>query len=121
KAQLAAYAERRTGSSLEELDAALRQQIVDEMINIQLLAQKAEAEKLDEKSPLKEQLEFQRDTSLADAAMSEYLEANPITEEDLQAEYDQRKSELGGTEYKAAHILVESEEEAQALIKEIQE
>lgn len=121
EAQLAAYAERRTGSSLEELDASVRGQIIDEMINIQLLAQKAKAEKLHEKSPLKEQLEFQRDTAMADAAMTGHLEANPVTEEDLKAEYEKRKSELGGTEYKAAHILVANEEEARNLIQQLNE
>ena len=117
--QLNNYAERRAGTDPATLEPQIKAQLLNELINIELLAQAALADKLHEQSPLKEQLAFQRETAMADAAMTQYLEQNPITDEDVRAEYEQRKSELGGTEYKARHILVESEETARNLIAEL--
>lgn len=118
--QFAAYAERRTGSSADALEPQVREQLVNELVNIELLAQAALDKNLDEQDPLKAQLAFQRDTALADAAMTQYLEQNPITDEDIRAEYESRQAELGGTEYKARHILVESEEQARDLIQQLE-
>jgi len=117
--QLNAYIERRTGSDPSAIEPQVREQLLNEMINIELLAQAAKNSKLHEQSPLKDQLAFQRDTAMADAAMSAYLEKNPVTEEDIRAEYEQRKGELGGTEYKARHILVETEEQAKDIVSKL--
>ena len=117
--QFSAYAERRANADPSTLEPQVREQLLNELINIELLAQAAKEKNLHEQSPLKEQLAFQRDTAMADAAMSQYLEKNPITEEDLRAEYEQRKGELGGNEYKARHILVETEEQANKIIADL--
>lgn len=117
--QLDSYAERRTGSDPATLEPEVRAQLLNELINIELLAQAARADNLQEKSPLKEQLEFQQQTAMADAAMTQYLESNPIDEEAVRAEYEQRQAELGGKEYKARHILVEDEETARKLIAQL--
>lgn len=121
QAKLDSYAERRTGSDPATLDPVVREQLLNELINIELLAQSAEADKLHEKSPLKEQLAFQRETAMADAAMSQYLEKNPVSDEDVRAEYEKRKNELGGSEYKARHILVEDEATAKQLIEQLKD
>lgn len=118
--EFSAYAERRAGANAATLEPQMREQLLNELINIELLAQAAKTAKLHEQSPLKEQLAFQRETAMADAAMTQYLESNPITEEDIRAEYEQRKGELGGTEYKARHILVESQEQAQEIIAQLE-
>lgn len=118
--EFSAYAERRAGADAATLEPQMREQLLNELINIELLAQAAKNANLHEQSPLKEQLDFQRETALADAAMTQYLESNPVTEEDVRAEYEQRKGELGGTEYKARHILVETQEQAQEIIAELE-
>lgn len=115
------YALQRTGGDMSALDPEVLQQLLNELINIELLAQSARADKLDEQSPLRERLAFQRDTAMADAAMSQFLEENPVTDEQVRAEYEQRKGELGGTEYKARHILVEEEDTARQLIAQLEE
>ncbi|HEX7029546.1 MAG TPA: peptidylprolyl isomerase [Gammaproteobacteria bacterium] len=114
------YAERRTGSDPAALEPMIREQLLNELVNIELLAQAAAADKLQEKSPLKEQLEFQRQTAMADAAMTAYLEKHPVAEEAVRAEYEKRQAELSGTEYKARHILVEDEATANELINELE-
>lgn len=119
KEQLSAYAERRAGKPVDELDPAMRAQLLDELINIELLAQSARADNLQETAPLKQQLAFQRETAMADAAMTKYLEQHPVTDEEVAAEYEKRKGELSGTEYKARHILVDSEEKAKELIAKL--
>lgn len=118
--QFDTYAERRTGTAAEMLEPQVREQLVNELVNIELLVQAALEKNLHEQPPLKAQLAFQRDTALADAAMTQYLEQNPIVEEDIRAEYEKRQAELGGTEYKARHILVESEEKARELIQQLE-
>lgn len=118
--QFATYAERRTGMPTDTLEPQVREQLVNELVNIELLAQAALQENLHEQAPLKAQIAFQRDTALADAAMTRYLEQNPIGEEDIRAEYEKRQAELGGTEYKARHILVENEQNARELIQQLE-
>ena len=118
--QFNAYVERRAGADASTLEPQIREQLLNELINIELLAQAAKEKNLHEQSPLKEQLAFQRETAMADAAMSQYLEQNPVSEEAVRAEYEKRKGELGGSEYKARHILVESEEQAQNLITQLE-
>ncbi|HEX7047207.1 MAG TPA: peptidylprolyl isomerase [Gammaproteobacteria bacterium] len=120
EAEFNAYAERRTGSDPAALEPMIREQLLNELVNIELLAQAAAADKLAEKSPLKEQLAFQRQTAMADAAMTAYLEKNPVPEETVRAEYEKRKAELSGTEYKARHILVEDEATANDLIAQLE-
>ncbi|MDX1453828.1 MAG: peptidylprolyl isomerase [Gammaproteobacteria bacterium] len=118
---VAFYAERRTGMPVEQLDPEMREQIVNELINIELLAQEARNQGLDQRAPLKQELAFQRATGLADASMTAYLEQDPISEDTLRAEYEARVAELGSQEFKASHILVEDEETANAIIAELDE
>ena len=45
--------------------------------------------------------------------------ANPITDEMLKGQYEQFKGSMGTNEYKVRHILVDKEEEAKAIITEL--
>ncbi len=66
------------------------------------------------------QLENDRRALLATLAMEELVSA-AATEEALQALYDERFANVDpGTEYNASHILVETEEEARAVIAELE-
>lgn len=119
ESRLLHYAIRRAGGDPSALEPQVMQQLLNELINIELLAQEARKQDLHQQPPLQEQLAFQRDTALADAAMTRHLEQNPITDEEVRAEYEQRKGELGGTEYKARHILLEDEEKARDVIEQL--
>ncbi|OWU86028.1 peptidylprolyl isomerase [Oceanicola sp. 22II-s10i] len=64
-------------------------------------------------------LDNERSGRVANAALNKYLES-AITEEQIKAAYDEKyASGSGEMEYKARHILVETEEEAKALIQEL--
>jgi len=44
---------------------------------------------------------------------------SPVTDAEIQTAYDDFKKQASGTEYRARHILVESEDQAKALIKQL--
>jgi peptidyl-prolyl cis-trans isomerase C len=98
----------------EEYDALL-----EELIEFRLLAEAAEQEGLIEEGELAAQLEIQRLQALARAMATNYLDENPATEADLQLAYQQNADALSGPQYKARHILVDAEEDALAIIEEL--
>ncbi|WP_375687800.1 peptidylprolyl isomerase [Pseudooceanicola sp. LIPI14-2-Ac024] len=63
-------------------------------------------------------LDNERNARMATAAVADFLET-AVTEEQIQAAYDAQYANVEGTEYKARHILVETEDEAKALIEEL--
>ena len=50
---------------------------------------------------------------------SDYAKKNPVSEADAKVEYEKFKAQATGTEFHARHILVEKEEDAKALIKQL--
>ncbi len=116
---LAFYAERRTGTAWAELAPEMQEQVLNELINIELLTQQAQAAKLDQQAPLKQQLVLEHRTTLADAAITDHFANNAITEEELRAAFAELTAEMNGKEYNANHILVETEEAANTLLNEL--
>ncbi|MEM6390420.1 MAG: peptidylprolyl isomerase [Pseudomonadota bacterium] len=97
-------------------DDTLFNGILDQMIQQQVLAASAEGD-IDRQSELV--LENERRAVLAGTLMARVAE-EPITDEDVQAEYDMVFADFEASEeYNAAHILVETEEEANALVEEL--
>lgn len=90
------------------------------IIDIKALARKAEAEKLDETESFKRQMEFLRERTLHNAYFKEKV-IDAITDENVKARYEK---EVAATpkeeEIRARHILVKTEEEAKALITELE-
>lgn len=97
-------------------DSVLFQGILDQVIQ-----QAALAQTIDNPSPaIALQLENERRALLAGAAMGDLLGA-AVTDQDLQAAYqEQYSSAAPAREFNASHILVDTEEEAQALIVELE-
>ncbi|MDP2119619.1 MAG: peptidylprolyl isomerase [Hoeflea sp.] len=89
------------------------------VIDIKTLARKAEAEKLDQTEDFKKLMAFQRDRALHNAIFKSTV-VDPVTDADIKARYDK---EVAATppeeEVSARHILVATEEEAKALIAEL--
>ena len=89
------------------------------VIDIKTLARKAETEKLDQTEDFKKLMAFQRDRALHNAIFKASV-VDPVTEADVKARYDK---EVAATppeeEVSARHILVKTEEEAKAVIAEL--
>lgn len=89
------------------------------LIDIKLLSQRAEEAGLGDSEVFQKRIDFLRDRALHNAYFQEEILAS-ISEEDVRARYD---AEIAATpaaeEINARHILVESQEEATALIEEL--
>jgi peptidyl-prolyl cis-trans isomerase C len=93
---------------------------LDELVVQELLVQEAQKSELGSKPEVVQQLEMQRRGVLARAALSAFVESNPVDEKDIRTQYDTMAAGMsGGKEYKARHILVASEDEATAVIEEL--
>jgi len=96
-----------------------RERILDELIDLEILTQEAEKQKLDEQPEIAAALQLQYTQTMANAYLAAAGDAMEITEEDLRAEYDRQVANLDNAEYRASHILLESEEEARAVLDEL--
>ena len=89
------------------------------VIDIKTLARKAEAEKLDQTDEFKKLMEFQRDRALHNAIFKSAV-VDPVSDADLKSRYEK---EIAATpaeeEVSARHILLETEDEAKAVIAEL--
>jgi peptidyl-prolyl cis-trans isomerase C len=108
-----------TNKPLAEVPAEQKKELLDRLVDMELAAQAGEKEGVLNDPQLKARAELLRMQVLAEAASEKYAKAHPISETELKAEYDAQVANMP-KEFKARHILVETKEEAQALIKELQ-
>jgi peptidyl-prolyl cis-trans isomerase C len=92
--------------------------ILDELINLELMRQEGVKQGLESRPAVAALLEQQQRAVLARAAIQDFTTANPVTDEMAKQLYD---AQLGtpGKEYKASHILLETQDEAVAIIAEL--
>ena len=95
-----------------QLQALVRQELVDR----EILVQEAERRGLSAKNDVKFQLDNARQQVLINALVQDHLSKSAITDADIRAEYDRLTKGDAGKEYSARHILVEKEDEAKAII-----
>lgn len=101
-------------------DNAERQQAVrEELVNREVLAQAAAKRGLDKNSDIQAQMEMARQAVLVRALFENEIKNHPITDADLQKQYEQFKGSMGSNEYKVAHILVDKEDDAKAIIADL--
>lgn len=103
----------------DSLSAAEREAILDEVVELRLLADAALADRLHEERTIAAELELVRLQRLARAAAVRFMEQNPATEAELRAKYEEILPSLATDQYKARHILLDSEAEAAAVIDEL--
>lgn len=96
-----------------------RAELLDELITRQVVYQDALRKGLDQDPEVLKELEQLRTRVLVSAAVRKAMEDNPVSDEELKADYDKLKDRMITTEYKARHILVKEEDEAKALIKQL--
>ena len=94
-------------------------QIKEEVIAREVFMQEAKKRNLEASADYKAQMELARQSILIRELFADYQKKNPVTDAEIKAEYDKFVAANNGKEYKASHILVEKEEEAKAIIKDL--
>ena len=101
-------------------DSAERQQAVkEELINREVLAQAAQKRGLDKSPEVQAQMDMARQAVLVRSLFEDEVKKNPITDADLQKQYEAFKGQMGTNEYKVSHILVDKEDDAKAIIADL--
>lgn len=93
--------------------------LLNELVQQEVVYQDALRQNLDEDPQFIRDLERMRTRLLVSAAVQNAIDNAPVSDESLRKEYDKLKERMVTTEYKAGHILVEDEEQANSLIKQL--
>lgn len=109
------------GKDGSNTDQNAQMAILNELINTTIVANEAKRLKLDQHPEIQAAIDIARMTILAEAVFQDYLKKHPITDEMIKAAYEKRYAKQAGTEFKARHILLESEDDAKAVIKALDE
>lgn len=89
------------------------------LIEIRLMAKKAEADGLADKPEFKQRMDFLRQRALHSAVVEDEV-AKGVTDEEIKARYDKEiAAQPAVNEVHARHILVKTKEEADAVIKQL--
>jgi peptidyl-prolyl cis-trans isomerase C len=96
-----------------------KQAVRDELVNREILAQAASKRGLDKNPDIAAQMEMAKQAVLVRALFEEEVKKNPITDAMLQQQYEQFKGSMGTNEYKVRHILVDKEDDAKAIIADL--
>jgi peptidyl-prolyl cis-trans isomerase C len=107
------------GKSSADLPAEDREQIKENLIRLQLIAQQAEKDGLANEPEIASRLELARINLLQQASAQKYLKDRTPTDEELRAEYQVQLESSPLVEYHARHILVSSEDVAQKIIGQL--
>lgn len=114
-----AYTRQRAGRGPEALSADQRRLLLNEFVDLSVLAAAARHQGLTRDTGIAAQLEAQRVTELGRLMVGRHLSDSPVDEAAVEAAYEERSAGGGDTEYRARHILVEDEETALQLIEEL--
>jgi peptidyl-prolyl cis-trans isomerase C len=96
-----------------------RHKLAKQLTDLELLAQDASRQKLDQDPELASSLLAQYYTTLAGASVQQYTKDHPLTEEQNQAAYEEWTKDLPTTEYHARHILVKDQATAQSILDKL--
>jgi peptidyl-prolyl cis-trans isomerase C len=103
------------GKPESDVTAEEKDKVLDQMINMQLIAAQAEKEGLDKDPDTATRLALVRTQILADAAAQKYVKSNEPTDQELHTAYDAADK----TEFRASHILVPTKEKGEQIIKKL--
>lgn len=107
-----------TGKPAAEATPEQKSQVLDQLIDMTIVAQAAEKEGLQNVPATKARISLLTTQILAQAATEKYLKSHPASETEVRADYDAQVATVP-MEYKAQHILVDTKEQAEAIIKEL--
>ncbi|MBN9673949.1 peptidylprolyl isomerase [Labrenzia aggregata] len=115
-----AFAAQDLGPQLQRFPPAQwRELLLDAVVDMELMAQAARKDGLDQDPDFKRQVEFLELQALRNAYLSQKI-GGEISDEEIQAAYDKEFADfVGDEEINARHILVKEKAEAEALIEEL--
>lgn len=115
-----AFAEADLAEQFSQVPENLRKAaILNALIDIKLLAQEAQAAGMADSDQFKARVKFLRDRALHNSFFQERI-INDVSEEEVKARYDTEIAAMEPQqEIRARHILVKSEEEAKAVVAEL--
>lgn len=93
--------------------------ILEELINLEVLTQAAEALNLDKQEDISATLQLQYTQTMANAYLARKSAEMSFSDEQLRAEYDEQSATVDRAEFRASHILVESEESAREVLEKL--
>jgi peptidyl-prolyl cis-trans isomerase C len=114
------YAKAVAGKPASELTAEDRDQIKENLVRIELIAQQAEIDGLTKDPDVANRLELTRLNLLQQVSAQKYFKDRAPSEADLRAEYESQMAATPMVEYHARHILLSSEENAQKVIRQLE-
>jgi peptidyl-prolyl cis-trans isomerase C len=114
------YAKALAGKPASELTPEDRDQVKENLVRIELIAQQAEKDGLTKDPEVANRLELQRLNLLQQAAAARYLKERTPTDAELRAEFDAQLASTPLVEYQARHILVSGEDVAQKVVQQLQ-
>jgi len=101
-------------------DSPERQQAIkEELINREVLAQAAKKRGIDKDPDVQMQMDMARQAVLVRALFENEMKQHPISDADLEKQYNEFKASMGTNEYHVRHILVDKEEDAKAIIEQL--
>jgi peptidyl-prolyl cis-trans isomerase C len=107
------------GGNDKQLDQQAQLGLLNELVNTVMIAQAAAERGLDQHPELLAAMEIARYRILAEAAVEQHLKDNPVTDQELSKAYQAKYGDNKLTEYKARHILLKTEDEAKAVIADL--
>lgn len=114
------YVKALSGKASSELTQEQRDQIKENLVRIELIAQQAEKDGLLKDPEIASRLELSRLNLIQQAVAQKYLKDHTPTEAELRAEFETVLASNPLTEYHARHILLGSEDNARKVIQQLQ-
>ena len=93
--------------------------VKEELVNREVLVQEAQRRGIDKNRDVAAQMDMAKQAVLVRALFEQEVKNNPITDAQLQQQYEAFKASMGTNEYKVRHILVDKEEDAKAIIDQL--
>ena len=93
--------------------------LLNELVNTFILSNSAEGQTLAKQPDLTAAIDVSRARLITQALIENTLENSPVTDDEIKAVYNEQYAGKTKQEFKARHILVKTEDEAKALIKQL--
>ena len=113
------YLQNRVKTPLAQVTAEEREVVLQELLDIYILATQPRATDLAKDPKFSAQVELQSRAVMAQAVATDWLANNPASDEEIQAEYDAQTQLAPPLQFKARHILVETQAAAVDLIAQL--